>query len=253
MNRATQPARITHASRVVDAASGVTKGELAAYFERVVELILPHLAQRPVALLRAPGGTGKPMFFQKHADPAEMPGIVQLDPSLDPGHEPLIAIPGREGLLSAAQMNAVELHTWNATQRSIARPDRVVFDLDPGQGVDWARIVESTQLLHGTLDELGLTSFLKTSGGRGLHVVVPVTRRHDWDAVKGFAKALVDHMAHVAADRFVAKSGPKNRIGRIFIDYLRNGFGATTGAPGRRVRAPAWASRCRSAGTSSSA
>jgi DNA ligase D-like protein (predicted polymerase)/DNA ligase D-like protein (predicted 3'-phosphoesterase) len=220
--------KVTHADRVIDAQSGVTKGELVAYFAHVAPLMLPHLHQRPVAMLRAPAGVGRPGFFQKHADETELPGVERLDPSLDPSHEPLVVIPSERALLSAAQMNVVELHTWNATQRAIARPDRVVFDLDPGSGVAWPQIVEATELLHAFLDELGLVSFLKTSGGKGLHVVVPLKPRLGWDAVKAFSKAVVDHVAEVLPDRFVAKSGPKNRVGRIFVDYLRNGFGATT-------------------------
>jgi len=220
--------RVTHADRVIDAQSGTTKGELVAFYASVSALMLPHLRARPVAFLRAPDGVDGAFFFQKHAEAAELPGVMQLDPSLDPEHEPLLTIPAQRGLLSAAQMNVVEFHTWNATARRIAQPDRIVFDLDPGSGVTWRRMQEATQLLHGFLDELGLVSFAKTSGGKGMHVVVPLTPHLGWDAVRAFAQALVRHVAEVIPDRFVAKSGPKNRVGKIFIDYLRNGFGATT-------------------------
>ena len=131
-------------------------------------------------------------------------------------------------LIGSAQMNVIEFHTWNATTRAPAKPDRMVFDLDPGEGVGWAQIAEGAELAHAFLDELGLVSFLKTSGGKGLHLVVPIVPKEGWDEVKAVSKRVVEHLAKVLPDRFVAKSGPKNRVGRIFIDYLRNGFGSTT-------------------------
>jgi len=228
---------ITSAERVIDPRSGVTKGELVEFYANASALMLPHLRARPVALVRAPDGVDAELFFQKHADATALPGVVPQDRALDPGHEPLLTIPSQRGLLSAAQMNTIEFHTWNATTRTIARPDRIIFDLDPGEGVAWPRMQEAARLLHGFLDELGLASFVKTSGGKGLHVVVPLTPRYGWDVVKGFARALVQHAATVVPQRFVAKSGPKNRVGKIFIDYLRNGFGATT--------ACAWSARAR--------
>ncbi len=234
---AAQRPRVTHADRVIDPQSGITKGELVAYYEQVGDLMLPHLKGRPVALVRAPEGVGGELFFQKHAKKTELPGVTLLDPSLDPDHEPLLQIDAVRGLLSAAQMNVIELHTWNATSNAIDKPDRMTFDLDPGEGVTWAQMQEATLLVHAIVTELGLVPFLKTSGGKGLHVIVPIRRQHDWDTVKGFSQAVVQHLAQVIPDRFVAKSGPRNRVGKIFVDYLRNGFGATTVA--------AWSARSR--------
>src|SRR5690606_6306401 len=111
---------------------------------------------------------------------------------------------------------------------AIDKPDRMTFDLDPGEGVKWDVIQESTLLMGSFLTQLGLQSFVKTSGGKGMHVVVPLKKRYDWDTVKDFSKVIVEHMASTLPMRFVAKSGPKNRVGKVFIDYLRNGFGATT-------------------------
>lgn len=229
--------RVTHADRVIDASIGVTKGELVACYQRMAELMLPHLHARPVALLRAPSGVDGEFFFQKHADANELPGVELLDPALDPGHEPLLEVATALGLASATQMNVVEFHTWNATTARIAQPDRIVFDLDPGERVSWLLMQQAALLLRSFLDQLGLASFVKTSGGKGLHVVVPLLPRHDADVLKAFARAIVVHVASVIPDRFVAKSGPKNRVGKIFIDYLRNGFGATT--------ASAWSVRAR--------
>jgi bifunctional non-homologous end joining protein LigD len=134
-------------------------------------------------------------------------------------------------------MNVVEIHTWNGVVRTIDRPDRMTFDIDPGEGVGWPQIQEAAQLVRTMLDELGLPCFLKTSGGKGLHLVVPLKPKFDWDTVKDFSQAIVQHLARTLPDRFVAKSGASNRVGRIFIDYLRNGYGATT--------ACAWSARAR--------
>jgi bifunctional non-homologous end joining protein LigD len=230
--------RVTHAGRVIDAASGVTKGELVDYYARVAALMLPHLKARPVALVRAPAGVAGVQFFQKHADDATaLPGIVRLAESLDPGHEALLVVASATGLLSAAQLNVIEFHTWNMTTRSLPRPDRMVFDLDPGSGVAWPALREAAELVHAFLAELGLTSFLKTSGGKGLHVIVPLAVRHDWQLVRQVSQAIVVHLAQAVPQHFVAKSGPRNRVGKIFIDYLRNGWGATTAA--------AWSARAR--------
>jgi bifunctional non-homologous end joining protein LigD len=220
--------RITNPERVVDSASGVTKRELIGYYERVGALFLPHLKDRPVALVRAPDGIDGTQFFQKHADEKRLPGLRALDPALDTDHEPMIAIDTRQAILSAAQMNVIEFHTWNARVATIEQPDRMIFDLDPGEGVGWPTIVEGAQLVHGVLDALGLRCFLKSSGGKGLHVVVPFAPKHDWTTVKEFSHAIVRHLAQHARQRFVAKSGARNRVGRIFVDYIRNGRGATT-------------------------
>lgn len=220
--------RVTHGERVIDASTGTTKLELVRYYGLVVDLMMPHLRGRPVSLLRAPNGVDGEQFFQKHAGSGKLPGFRQLDPALSPGHPPMLEIAGKKGPLSAAQWNVVEFHTLNAASKTFGRPDRMVFDLDPGEDVPWTHVKESAQLVHAFLQQLGLPSFLKTSGGKGLHVVVPLRRLHDWDSVKGFSQAVVVHLAKTLPQRFVARSGPKNRVGRIFVDYLRNGLGAST-------------------------
>ncbi len=220
--------RVTHPARVIDPSSGFTKIDLIRYYSLVAPLMLEHVRGRPVSLVRAPDGIAGQLFFQKHWEKENMPGVAQLNPALDPEHEPLLEISTAEGLLSAAQMNVIEFHTWNATKNAIGKPDRMTFDLDPGEGVHWSSMQESAQLVRVFLNELGLESFLKTSGGKGLHVVVPIKRLRGWDTVKDFSQAIVQHLATTIPQRFVAKSGPSNRVGKIFIDYLRNGFGATT-------------------------
>ncbi|HXS31360.1 MAG TPA: DNA ligase D, partial [Steroidobacteraceae bacterium] len=220
--------RITHPERVIDASTGITKGELVGYYAQVASLMLPQMRKRPVALLRAPAGIDGEKFFQKHTEARALPHVELLDPSLDPDNGALLAISTAAGLLSAAQMNTVELHTWNATADDIEHPDRMIFDLDPGKGVGWDEIRDGARLVRSMLQELKLAAFLKSSGGKGLHVVVPLKPEHDWVTVKGFSQAIVQHLAQVIPQRFVAKSGPSNRVGRVFVDYLRNGRGATT-------------------------
>ena len=229
--------KISNPERVIDKKSGLTKIDLVCYYETVAPFMMEHLKGRPVSLVRAPEGIEGELFFQKHLDKTPMEGVLLLDPALDEGHAPLIEVVRPEGLLSAAQMNVLEFHTWNARKDRIERPDRMTFDLDPGEGVAWEAVQEAAELVHVLLKELGLTAFLKTSGGKGLHVVVPIKRLHGWDAVKGFSQAVVQHLAQTIPDRFVAKSGPRNRVGKIFVDYLRNGRGATT--------VSAWSARAR--------
>jgi len=239
--------KVSHGERVIDKSTGLCKIDLIRFYALVAPLMLPHLKGRPVSLVRAPDGIDGQLFFQKHMETA-LDGIALLDPALDSEHAPLMEVIKPLGLLSAAQMNVIEFHTWNGVKAAIGKPDRMIFDIDPGEGVAWEVIQESTLLLGSFLKQLGLQSFVKTSGGKGMHVVVPLKRRYDWDTVKDFSHAIVTHMADTLPKRFVAKSGPKNRIGKIFIDYLRNGFGATTVAawsvrsrPGLSVSVPvAW-------------
>ncbi|PNG38902.1 ATP-dependent DNA ligase [Pseudomonas asplenii] len=218
--------RITHPDRVIDAVSGTTKMQLAEYYASVAEWILPQLKERPVALVRAPDGIGGELFFQKNAERLAIPGITTLDK--DVTGQPVMLINNAEALIGAVQMSTVELHTWNATTVDLDKPDRFVLDLDPDPALPWKSMVEATALILTVLDELGLKAFLKTSGGKGIHLVVPLTRKLGWDEVKDFSHAIVSHIAKLLPDRFSAVSGPKNRVGRIFIDYLRNGLGATT-------------------------
>jgi bifunctional non-homologous end joining protein LigD len=222
--------RLTHGERVIDASTGLTKLDLLRYYESISDWLLPHLKGRPVSLVRGPTGVDGELFFQKHGEKIGIPGIKELDPQLWPGHEALLVIDTPQALLAAAQMNVMELHTWNSVAKKIDVPDRMVFDLDPGEGVAWPQVQEAALLLRSLLTELGLESWLKTSGGKGLHMVVPLAPRHEDDTVKAFSKAIVQHLARTIPSRFVAKSGPSNRIGRIFVDYLRNGHGATTAA-----------------------
>ena len=220
--------KITHPDRVIDPQSGTQKLQLAEFYNTISDWILPHLRNRPVSLLRAPDGVGGEQFFQKHAERLAIPNIKHLDPALDPGHARLMEIDSTKALIGAAQMGAIELHTWGATSDQIETPDFFVLDLDPDPALPWKSMVEATQLTLSVLDELGLEAFLKTSGGKGMHVVVPLARKDDWDSVKAFAKAISQFLTQQLPERFTATMGPKNRVGKIFVDYLRNTRGAST-------------------------
>jgi bifunctional non-homologous end joining protein LigD len=229
--------KVTHPERIIDPTSGTAKIDLIRYYALVAPLMMAHLKSRPVSLVRAPDGIAGQLFFQKHFERANMPGVRPLPQSLDPGHPPYLEVFEPDGLLSAAQMNVIEFHTWNGVKNTLSKPDRFSFDLDPGEKSDWRAMQEAAFLVRSFLQELRLESLIKTSGGKGLHVVVPIRRQYDWDTVKEFSHAIVTHLAATLPERFSAKSGPSNRVGKIFIDYLRNGFGATT--------ACAWSARAR--------
>ena len=220
--------KITHPERVIDPQSGITKAQLADFYQQISTWILPHLKQRPVSLVRLPNGLEGEQFFQKHAAHLSIPKIIHLDKKLDPGHAPLMEIDNLSALIGSVQMGTIEFHTWGATSDNIEKPDHIVLDLDPDPALPWKYMQDATRLTQAVLDELGLDSFLKTSGGKGIHIIIPLARRADWDEVKEFSKSIAEFMARQIPERFVAKMGPKNRIGKIFIDYLRNQRGAST-------------------------
>jgi len=219
---------VTHAERVVDPASGATKGEVAAYYAAIAPLLLPELHNRPCALLRAPDGLGGSVFFQRHTETITGNSVKSITSKIGSDGKALTVINSMGALHACAQHSTIEIHSTNARLPLLEKPDRIVFDLDPGDGVAWSMIREGALLLKTLLDELALPSFVKTSGGKGLHVIVPIVRRYSSMQVKALSSAVVHHLAQVAPKRFVAKSGPRNRVGRIYVDYLRNGSGATT-------------------------
>jgi bifunctional non-homologous end joining protein LigD len=221
--------KISNPHRVMD--EGHTKLELARYYDAIAEWALPYLHDRPLTLVRAPEGIKGELFFQKHAERMRIPGVEELPTQVHPRHPPLLVANNPQALVGLAQMSVVELHSWNAVAPDLEHPDRVVFDLDPDPSMPWSAMIEAALLTKVVLDELGLVSFPKTSGGKGLHIIVPLTSKQSWDDVKAFSQAVARHMARVVPARFSAVSGLKNRQGKIFIDYLRNSRGASTVAP----------------------
>ena len=219
--------RVSHPDRVIDKSTGIRKIDLVRYYESVADWMLPHLQDRPVSLVRAPEDIGGELFFQKHSQKLSIPNVTQ-HPGLDPGHPPLITVDTLKALVGAAQMGTIEFHTWNAVVSNIEKPDRMVFDLDPDASLGWERMIEAAQLTRSLLEELGLTSFCKTSGGKGFHVVVPLAKHAGWDEVKTFSQAVAQHMATTLPKYFSAKMGAQNRKQKIFVDYLRNNRGSST-------------------------
>ncbi|WP_185265534.1 DNA ligase D [Halopseudomonas xiamenensis] len=237
--------RISNAQRVIDQRSGTTKGELAAFYASLCDWIMPHLTGRPVSLLRAPEGVEGEQFFQKHAERLAIPHIRHLASALDPEHGRYMEVNNLKALIGAVQMGTIEFHTWGSGSRDIDRPDRITLDLDPDPELPWRSMLEATELVLAVLDELRLQSWLKTSGGKGMHIIIPLARHADWDTVKTFSRAISQFMARQLPDRFTDKMGPRNRVGRIFVDYLRNQHGASTVAaysvrarPGLAVSVP---------------
>ena len=231
---------ITKYGRAVYPEQGATKLDLAHYYDAVADWILPHIADRPLTLVRCPQGRARDCFYQKHLTEALPDAVRGVPIKEDKGDAVYILIDDRPGLIALVQFGALELHPWASRADRVERPDRLFFDLDPGEGVAWPAIRDAAQLMRDRLATLGLVSFLKTTGGKGLHVVAPLARRHSFDEVKSFAKAIAEAVAREHPRDFVASMSKARRRGRIYIDYLRNGRGATAIAPySTRARAGA--------------
>lgn len=224
--------RLTHPDRVLFPAADITKAEYAAYLEMVAARMGPHVFGRPVSLVRAPDGVGGQQFFQKHAM-AGAPKEIKTIPiaESDGKDEHYLTLPNVDALVACAQMSALELHIWGARNDALEKPDRMVFDLDPDEGLDFAFVKRAAFDLKALLDNADLPSFAMLTGGKGIHIVLNLKRRADWDEVKGFAAGFAEQVAALDPKRFVANMSKAKRKGRIFIDYLRNGRGATAIAP----------------------
>ncbi|MGC4244017.1 MAG: DNA ligase D [Herbaspirillum sp.] len=220
--------KLTHPGKILFPDTGLTKLELARYYQSVAPWILPELKQRPLSLVRCPDGHAGKCFFQKHTGQGMPDAIETIEVPEGEGTARYMMVNDVAGLVATVQMGVLELHAWGATGRALDKPDRVVFDLDPAPDVPWDTVVEGAQLVRGLLEELGLSCFLKTSGGKGLHVMVPIRPEHDWDVIKDWAHRLAAHLARLLPDRFIARMSKAARTGKIFIDYLRNAPGATT-------------------------
>jgi bifunctional non-homologous end joining protein LigD len=201
---------------------------------------LPHLANRPLSLLRCPEGHTGECFFQKHESPGMPASIHHVEITEKSGTFKTLYIQDLAGLIGLVQIGVLEIHPWGSTVKRVEQPDRLTFDLDPDVGLAWKHIVEAALAVKALLAELGLRSFLKTTGGKGMHVVVPVTPKLPWDEAKEFTKLVTERLVAASPDRYTATLAKKARGGKIFVDYLRNGRGATAvGAFSTRARAGA--------------
>jgi bifunctional non-homologous end joining protein LigD len=223
--------RITSPEKVLFAGSDITKLEVAQYYLSIAKWILPHVRNRPLSLVRCPDGTGSKCFFQKHPG-AGTPETIRLVPVKEKNTvRNYLVVDKVEDLVALAQIGALEIHIWGSQADELELPDRMIFDLDPDPSVPWARVVESAHQIRAFLEEIGLKSFVKTTGGKGLHLVVPLQRRHDWDEVKGFSKAVAELIEQADPKHYTSNMSKAQRGDKIFIDYLRNGRTATAIAP----------------------
>jgi bifunctional non-homologous end joining protein LigD len=223
--------RFIHPDKVLYEGQGITKLDLAQYYSAVADWIMPHVAGRPLTLVRCPEGTRGECFFQKHAGKGSFDHL-RLIPIKEAGKTAnYFEADDLAGLLALVQMGALEIHVWGARADDVERPDRIVFDLDPDAAVPWPRVVESAGQLRQFFHDLGWQSFLKMTGGKGLHIVIPVVRKHPWPEVAALCKAIADAVVQADPDRYTSRSAKAARRGKIFFDYLRNNRGATSIAP----------------------
>ncbi|MEC3909301.1 DNA ligase D [Sphingobium sp. CR2-8] len=233
--------KVSNRDRVIFPESGQTKGELADYYAMVAPLMLPFAARRPISLVRCPQGRAKKCFFQKHDSGAFGKSVHQVPiREKDGGSEDYIYVEDAEGLIACVQMGTIEFHGWASRTDAVEQPDRMIFDLDPDEGMDFARVKSAAQDIRARLSDIGLMSFAMLSGGKGVHVVVPLTPGHDWDAHKDFASRFAQALSAAEPDRFVATMSKARRKDKIFIDWLRNQRGSTAVLPySARARADA--------------
>ncbi len=220
--------KITNPDKILYPEQGATKWTLAEFYEKISEHILPFIIKRPLTLVRCPRGRAKKCFYQKHINETMPDGVRGRKIKEKNGTAEYIFINDIKGLLSLIQMGALEIHPWGSSEQNLEKPDMLTFDLDPGPGIDWKDIIEGAAILKDHLDALGLQSFVKTSGGKGIHIVIPIQRRTEWTQAKDFTKKIARDLERRYPNRFIASMSKAKRKGKIFIDYLRNGRGATS-------------------------
>jgi len=212
-----RPIKITHPERLIWPSLKITKADLARYYSEVADWMLPHVANRPLTLVRCPDGAEAKCFYQRHLGMGASPGELKTF-----SNRKYLYLETNSGILSAVQNGAVEFHTWGATVPDVKHPDRITMDLDPGPDIEWKELVHATELTRTLLEKLGLKCFLKTTGGKGLHVVAPLQPKLAWDRVKEFTRLVAEFLVKAEPDLFVANMSKARRPGKIFVDYLRN-------------------------------
>jgi len=219
--------RLTHPHRVLWQEQGLTKQQLAEFYLDIAGWVLPHVVGRPLSLVRCPSGAEKGCFFQKHPWAGLAEHVIRETLRDEKGEQEVLLVRDIRGLIALVQAGVLEIHPWGATFADIEHPDRVVFDFDPGDGVAWAQVVASARELRERLAITRIESFVKTTGGKGLHVVVPLAPGVGWAEVKAFARNLAEAMEADDPGRYLTRAAKAERRGRVFIDYLRNTRGST--------------------------
>ncbi|MDR2877536.1 MAG: non-homologous end-joining DNA ligase, partial [Chromatiales bacterium] len=228
--------RLTHPEKIFYPAQRITKRDLAEYFEQMAPRLLPYVTRRPLSLVRCPQGHLRGCFFQRHPS-AGMPRSFHAVRIPGTRHEPYIYVNSAGGLIAAAQLGALELHLWGSRIDDIEHPDRLIFDIDPDPDVAFSEVKRAARLLRDILMSASLKSFVMLTGGKGLHVVVPLKGSNDWPEVKAFSQGIASALAKSHPERYLAKANKQQRKGRIFIDWMRNMRSSTAIAP--------WSTRAR--------
>jgi len=225
--------KVTHPEKIVDPETGVTKQALIDYYLAAAPCMLPHVAGRPLSLVRCPNGAGQKCFYQKQLGPGMPPGIggVKIPNAKGNATETYITVEGEQSLAGLAQMNVLEIHPWGSTNDDLEHPNRIIFDLDPDEAVSWPTLCDSALEVKERLRKLGLQSFVKTTGGKGLHVVAPIRPKLGWDKIKAFTHAFTLQMEQDNGQLYISKMTKAARKNKIFVDYLRNEREATAVAP----------------------
>jgi bifunctional non-homologous end joining protein LigD len=219
---------ISNPDRLLYPEIGVTKLALAEYYYDVADWMMPHLAGRPLTLVRCPEGLEGECFFQKHLGDSPSPALRSIEVIEKHAKTYYSVAHDIEGVIALVQMGALEIHVWGSREADLERPDMMIFDLDPAPEVEWSAMIDTARLMRERLSEQGLEAFVKTTGGKGLHVVVPLTPGADWETVKAFSKSFAESIVKEDPEKYIATMSKKKRSGKIFIDYLRNGRGATS-------------------------
>ncbi len=222
---------ISSPEKVLFKGDGVTKLDVAKYYETMAPHMLPYMEDRPLSLVRCPNGASKGCFYQKHFTGKNPESFHTFPVKEDSGEGIYVSVNSKEGILNLIQLNAFEIHAWNSRQDDYLHADQIIFDLDPGPGVAWKSVIDGAFEVKELLEDLDLKSFVKLTGGKGLHVHVPIDPRYDWDQVKSFALTIAKELASRNPKKYVTNMSKSKRKGKIFIDYLRNGHGATAVVP----------------------
>jgi bifunctional non-homologous end joining protein LigD len=240
-------ARLTNPDRVLYPESDITKRDLADYYESIADWILPHIVNRPLSIVRCPEGREGECFFQKHMTGGMPKPLRGIEVEASNGKRLYLAVDDVAGLVSLAQIGALEIHPWAAREDRLDRPDRLILDLDPGAGVDWNELVFAAREVKELLHDVGLTSFLRTTGGKGLHIVLPLVGQASWGELKSVAHGFALALERRSPERYIATASKARREGKIYVDYLRNERGATAIASystraraGAPVATPLW-------------
>ncbi len=219
---------LTNPDRILYAEQGITKLQLAEFYANIRAWILPYIINRPLTLLRCPHGDHSKCFYQKHLTETSLKSIYSIQIKEKHHHQPYLYIKDEEGLMALVQLGVLEIHPWGSRIDDVEKPDVIVFDLDPAPDVAWKKVIEAACFIRDQLEQLNLVSFVKTTGGKGLHVSVPIKRQYSWDEIKAYSQAFVKYMVSLQPDNFVDVMTKAKRSGKIYLDYLRNQKGATS-------------------------